>query len=108
IGAGWDMQRERFIVEMKELLEEEVQEEPEEERVIEREPTVERETAISEEAATGRIWVTRGQAAAFAEKADALMKAGRPICPVCSQPKDPSGHICPRSNGHMKPSHVAG
>ena len=29
-----------------------------------------------------------------------LIKAGRPICPMCSQPKDPEGHFCPRSNGH--------
>ena len=27
--------------------------------------------------------------------------AGRPICPMCSQPKDPGGHVCPRSNGHV-------
>jgi len=41
------------------------------------------------------------QAAAFVKQADTLMKAGRPICPWCSQPKDPSGHACPRSNGHV-------
>jgi hypothetical protein len=29
------------------------------------------------------------------------VKAGRPICPMCSQPKDPAGHVCPRSNGHV-------
>jgi uncharacterized repeat protein (TIGR03847 family) len=109
LGAGWDMQRERFIVELKELVEEE-QAEPgaEQDLMVEREPSIVEETAISEEAATGRIWITRGQAAAFVERAEALMKAGRPICPVCSQPKDPSGHICPRSNGHMTPPHVAG
>jgi len=28
-------------------------------------------------------------------------KAGRPLCPMCSQPKDPAGHVCPRSNGHV-------
>lgn len=26
--------------------------------------------------------------------------AGRPICPLCSAPMDPSGHVCVRSNGH--------
>ncbi|MCC7365804.1 MAG: DUF3090 family protein [Dehalococcoidia bacterium] len=26
--------------------------------------------------------------------------AGRPPCPLCSAPLDPSGHVCPRSNGH--------
>jgi uncharacterized repeat protein (TIGR03847 family) len=26
--------------------------------------------------------------------------AGRPACPLCSAPMDPSGHVCVRSNGH--------
>ncbi|MBN9492635.1 DUF3090 family protein [bacterium] len=26
--------------------------------------------------------------------------AGRPLCPLCSAPMDPSGHVCVRSNGH--------
>jgi uncharacterized repeat protein (TIGR03847 family) len=38
---------------------------------------------------------------AFVERAEALVKAGRPICPMCSQAKDPAGHVCPRSNGHV-------
>ena len=45
--------------------------------------------------------ITRAQAAAFVEQADVLMKGSRPICPWCSQPKDPGGHVCPRSNGHV-------
>jgi uncharacterized repeat protein (TIGR03847 family) len=53
-----------------------------------------------EEAATARFAVTREQAAAFIARAEMLMKGGRAICPMCSQPKDP-GHVCPRSNGHV-------
>ncbi|HEX6031783.1 MAG TPA: DUF3090 family protein [Tepidiformaceae bacterium] len=29
-----------------------------------------------------------------------VVSAGRPPCPLCGAPLDPSGHICPRSNGH--------
>lgn len=29
-----------------------------------------------------------------------VVAAGRPPCPLCGAPMDPSGHICPRSNGH--------
>jgi uncharacterized repeat protein (TIGR03847 family) len=43
---------------------------------------------------------TRAQAAAFAEHASAVCAAGRRTCPLCEQPIDPSGHVCPRSNGH--------
>lgn len=39
----------------------------------------------------GREFVARGQA---------LVQAGRPPCPMCAQPLDPSGHICPRLNGY--------
>jgi uncharacterized repeat protein (TIGR03847 family) len=55
----------------------------------------------TEEAATARFAVTREQAAAFIARAETLMKGGRAICPMCSQPRDPSGHVCPRSNGHV-------
>jgi uncharacterized repeat protein (TIGR03847 family) len=96
IGAGWDEERNRFVVEIKELLEEE-EEAEEEQQTPELEP----------EPATARVWITRPQAAAFVERAEALMKAGRPICSMCSQPKDPAGHICPRSNGHHPVRHVA-
>jgi uncharacterized repeat protein (TIGR03847 family) len=62
-------------------------------------------TAVEEEegveAPTAKFAVTREQAAAFVTRAQALMKGGRAICPMCSQPKDPGGHVCPRSNGHV-------
>ena len=55
----------------------------------------------SVDAPTAKFAVTREQAAAFVTRAQTLMKGGRAICPMCSQPKDPSGHVCPRSNGHV-------
>ena len=53
------------------------------------------------DAATTRFHVTREQATAFVARARELVSAGRPICPLCSRPKDPEGHICPRANGHV-------
>ncbi|HEY4669629.1 MAG TPA: DUF3090 family protein [Tepidiformaceae bacterium] len=29
-----------------------------------------------------------------------VVAAGRPPCPLCGAPIDPTGHICPKSNGH--------
>jgi uncharacterized repeat protein (TIGR03847 family) len=54
-----------------------------------------------EEPPTAKFSVTREQAAGFAARAEALMKGGRAICPMCSQPKGLGGHVCPRSNGHI-------
>jgi uncharacterized repeat protein (TIGR03847 family) len=50
-----------------------------------------------------RVAVTREQAAAFAIRATQLVEAGRPPCPLCGLPLDPSGHDCPRTNGHRPP-----
>ncbi len=51
---------------------------------------------------TLRVWMTPTYARAFAERARSVISAGRPPCPFCSQPLDPEGHICPRSNGYRR------
>jgi glutamate synthase domain-containing protein 1 len=40
------------------------------------------------------------QARAFVLHALAVVAEGRPLCQLCGLPIDPSGHICPASNGH--------
>lgn len=63
---------------------------------------------IVEEAAepgmVARLSITREQAAAFTIRATSLVAAGRPPCPLCGFPLDPSGHDCPRTNGHRPPT----
>jgi len=57
-----------------------------------------------DEGTVARVAVTREQAAAFAIRATGLVEAGRPPCPLCGLPLDPSGHDCPRTNGHRPPA----
>ena len=45
-----------------------------------------------------RIYISRGQAAAFCEHADDVVAAGRPACIFCGRPKNVDGHACPRMN----------
>jgi len=78
LGVGYDEADDRIVIVARELMEEEGAGEP----------------------ATARFRITRVQAAAFVERARDLMKAGRPLCPICGSPKDPGGHVCPRNNGH--------
>lgn len=78
VGVGYDEADDRIVVVAQELVEEE----------------------RADDGATARFRITRAQAAGFVLCARELMKAGRPICPMCNQPKDPGRHICPRSNGH--------
>ncbi len=49
-----------------------------------------------------RVRLTGGQARAFAARAQAVVSAGRPPCPLCDLPLDPEGHVCPRQNGYRR------
>ncbi|MCH8161649.1 MAG: DUF3090 family protein [Chloroflexi bacterium] len=44
--------------------------------------------------------VSRGQARAFARRAEEIVNAGRPVCVLCGIPLDEDGHKCLRRNGH--------
>jgi uncharacterized repeat protein (TIGR03847 family) len=49
-----------------------------------------------------RVRIAAAAARAFAERAVAVVNAGRPNCPFCGLPLDPTGHICPRQNGYRR------
>ncbi|HWN12340.1 MAG TPA: DUF3090 family protein [Candidatus Dormibacteraeota bacterium] len=91
IAIGYDEPRDRVVVEASELLEEAEEGARGEEAREESGP----------QPAIARFRITRAQAAAFVDRANELMKGGRPSCPICSRPMDPEGHVCPRSNGHV-------
>jgi uncharacterized repeat protein (TIGR03847 family) len=46
-----------------------------------------------------RVRLTAGAARTFVERAFRVIRAGRPPCPLCGQPLEATGHICPRRNG---------
>jgi uncharacterized repeat protein (TIGR03847 family) len=97
LGVGYEQDKNRVVIVAHELVESDDDEDEEESEG----PEVEAAEDDAEEGATARFHITPAQAASFVERARALVSAGRPICPMCSQPKDPSGHVCPRSNGHV-------
>lgn len=45
-----------------------------------------------------RVLLTAGQARAFCDVAESVVRSGRATCPLCGQPKDPARHACPRMN----------
>lgn len=53
-----------------------------------------------EEASVVRFWCTRSQLYAMGRWGLEVSGRGRPVCPLCGQPIDPSGHLCPKRNGH--------
>lgn len=49
-----------------------------------------------------RLFMTRAQARAMVVSAAEALKGGRPLCTLCHLPMDPSGHVCPATNGHKR------
>lgn len=58
------------------------------------------ERVEDEEPSEARLSLSREQAAALAIRGTQLVESGRPPCPLCGFPLDPSGHACPRTNGN--------
>lgn len=48
-----------------------------------------------------RVRLTPAEGRRFVARALRVLAAGRPPCPLCGQPLDPQGHLCPRRNGHL-------
>ena len=107
LGLGYDDSTDRLVVVANEAVAQDEAEEESEQEDDDAEESTETEAggagdaAEAAEGASARFLITRAQAAAFVERARALVRAGRPVCPMCQQPKDPEGHVCPRSNGHV-------
>jgi uncharacterized repeat protein (TIGR03847 family) len=59
---------------------------------------------VLEVPASARIVCTREQAADLIINGTTLVESGRPPCPLCGYPLDPSGHACPRTNGNRPPT----
>jgi uncharacterized repeat protein (TIGR03847 family) len=61
------------------------------------------EAAPADDAGEGldlmRVRIAPAQAHAFVRRAQRLVAAGRPACPFCGEPLEPTGHFCVQSNG---------
>jgi uncharacterized repeat protein (TIGR03847 family) len=105
IGLGFDPERELVLIELRERSSEDeegdVADVPEVPEVPEVPDDASALVEAGEEEAEGyvaRIYATRPQVRAMAAKGAEAVAAGRPLCPLCDQPMDPSGHRCPRWN----------
>jgi uncharacterized repeat protein (TIGR03847 family) len=94
IGLGFDPDRERVLIELREQASEEDEEEA-------TPPAGEADDTLGDgepEGYVARIYATRSQVRAMAAHGAAAVAAGRPPCPLCDMPMDPGGHRCPRWN----------
>ncbi|MBS1848653.1 MAG: DUF3090 family protein, partial [Actinobacteria bacterium] len=50
--------------------------------------------------AQARFAITRAQAVSLIATTEELLAGSRPLCRLCGLAMNPSGHVCPRTNGH--------
>lgn len=106
---AWDGGSDEIVVEARERLEADEDEEDDEDdegaAEDESEDDGDAELEIADDDPDGpdlvRVRLTTTRARAFAERALRTVAAGRPPCPMCGQPLDPTGHLCPRRNGYV-------
>ena len=89
LGLAWDGEDGRVVVEALA---------PAEDEAAEVEPLSESEEGPD----TLRVRISAEAARAFIKRAQRVVAAGRPPCPLCALPLDPEGHVCPRQNGHRR------
>lgn len=90
LALAWDEPHSRIVIEAGAITEDENPAEP-----LSDDQTAEAPDVL-------RVRLTGGQARAFAARAQAVVSAGRPPCPLCELPLDPEGHVCPRQNGYRR------
>lgn len=96
LTLGWDGGRERILVEARAQGEEDEEEtEPEAEGL----GTLLADDDDPDGPDVLRVHLTAQVARGFVERALRVVRSGRPPCPLCGNPLDPQGHICPRRNG---------
>jgi len=85
LTLGWDTQDDLVLIEAREETEDQEQDEDDE----------------SEDGPDLlRVRITALATRGFVARAVRVVAAGRPPCPLCGEPLDPQGHLCPRRNGH--------
>ena len=89
LSLGWNPDKLQVIIEAHALTEDDADV-----------PEIEDDTLIGPDVL--RVRLSPQLARAFATRAMAVVAAGRPPCPLCEQPLDARGHICPRANGFRR------
>jgi uncharacterized repeat protein (TIGR03847 family) len=108
LTIGWDPQRGDVVLQALAIVPEDEDEDEDEDGVDLDDDTEEDddgELELAEDDPDGpdfvRVRLSPGATATFVEHAARVVAAGRLPCPVCGQPLDPQGHMCPRKNGYL-------
>ena len=101
IGIGFDASRRLVVLELHERPIDD-DEDDDENGADDEDDVLGPVTGDEGEGYLARLYFTAAQARAMATRGSAAVEQGRPPCPLCGGPLDPSGHVCPRLNGHAR------
>ena len=114
MSLGWDGEAGRVVIEAREIGDADESDEEDDEDDEDSDPNeVEADSAdeeggqlrslaadIDDPRDIVRVELEPQAALRFASGALEVVRAGRPPCPLCGAPLDPTGHFCARRNGH--------
>lgn len=93
MGLGWDNDSQSVVVELLAVSDGEFD-----------------ESVVLDDSADGpdalRVFLSPAEVRQFAGRAELILAAGRPPCPLCDRPVDQTGHICVRTNGYHRMLHA--
>jgi uncharacterized repeat protein (TIGR03847 family) len=89
IGLAYEEERDLIVLQCDEFVPEPDEDDPE-------------SILVQPDPGRVRLWASRAQMYGLARRGEREVSGGRPVCPMCGEPMDPSGHFCARSNGHRE------
>ena len=92
IGISWDEDQQRIGIQIQAMGNEEIVD------LLDDDEALEIEDAPDLVVVSLRIH----QARTFLERSEAVISAGRQVCPFCGLPVNVDGHLCPRANGYRR------
>ena len=92
IGISWDEDSQRIGIQIQAIGNEEIVD------LLDDDEAAQIEDAPDLIIVSLRIY----QAKSFVERSEAVVSAGRQVCPFCGLPINMEGHLCPRANGYRR------
>ncbi|MEU8003148.1 DUF3090 family protein [Catellatospora sp. NPDC049111] len=100
LGLAFDVETSTVIIEA--IAAEEAEFDAETETADDEDEDEDATPEISDDLDRLRVRLTPAEVRQFIDRAKRVVAAGRPPCPLCGQPLDPAGHLCPRHNGYHR------
>jgi uncharacterized repeat protein (TIGR03847 family) len=116
LTLGWDADRELVVIEAQEMGDDDFETDDDEEEGEQAENVIsdadqlraaiagvagQAEAESDSDLDLVRVQLEPNAALEFASGALAVVQAGRPPCPMCGEPLEPTGHFCTRRNGYQ-------